>query len=129
MGVGDNVRDDLLLVDVGVNAADDGNIHLEVVRGEQKQVVAVAVPAAVIIQRKDRGSAQLTALDGKHLRHRFFFLGNLDDHFFQHRGKLTAKIRKISICQRNVCNGVDEQLRVGGRACRTRQGARTSACP
>ena len=34
--------------------------------------------------------------------------------FLQHRGKLTAKIRKISICQRNVCNGVDEQLRVGG---------------
>ena len=44
MGIGDDVRDDLLLVDVGVNAADDGNIHLDVVRGEQKEVVALLYP-------------------------------------------------------------------------------------
>ena len=44
MGVGDNVRDDLLLVDVGVNAADDGNIHLDVVRASRSRLLLLLYP-------------------------------------------------------------------------------------
>lgn len=57
VGVGHDVRDDLLLVEILLDAADDGEVDLDVLGRQFQQIELVAVAGAVVIQREGTGEA------------------------------------------------------------------------
>ena len=69
--------EELLLVRIGINAADNGDIHLDIAGGYGQQAAAVAVAAAVIVQRKDAGSSDHGAFPLQLGGIQLFFLGDL----------------------------------------------------
>lgn len=58
VGIVYDIGNDLLFVAVGVDAADDGNVDLDVPGSQRQKVQLVAVAAAVIIQREGAGEAR-----------------------------------------------------------------------
>lgn len=55
VGVINERHEELLFVGIGINAPDDGDVHLDILGRDRQQAVAIAVAAAVVIQRKDAG--------------------------------------------------------------------------
>ena len=91
--VGHGVRHDLALVGVGVDAADDGKVDLDVVGRELEKAALVAVAAAVIIQRE--GAAADRLLDAQRLGVEALFLRDLNDDARQDRGVARGVFRKL----------------------------------
>ena len=107
-----NILDQLLLIRIGVDIADDVDIHLDIVRRQLEQTVAVAVTAAPVIQRERALIAQCPALALQRLAVDLLFLGDLDDQIIQQLGKLRLKFRNILIRQAAAGNRVEKQLGV-----------------
>ena len=107
-----NILNQLLLIRIGINIADNGDIHLDIVRRQLEQTVAVAATAAPVIQRERALIAQCPALALQRLAVDLLFLGDLDNQIIQQLGKLRLEFRNILIRQTAVGNRVEKQLGV-----------------
>ena len=89
MRVGHGVRHDLALVGVGVDAADDGKVDLDVVGRELEKAALVAVAAAVVVEReRTRAATQRLGVEA-------LFLRDLNDDARQDRGVARGVFRKL----------------------------------
>lgn len=93
--VGHGVRHDLALVGVGVDAADDGKVDLDVVGRELKKTALVAVAAAVVVERERTRAATDRLLDAQRLGVEALFLRDLNDDARQDRGVARGVFRKL----------------------------------
>ena len=112
MGIGHDVLHDLLLVRVGIDAADDGDIHLDEPGRKLQQAVLVGKAAAVIVQREHAGEARRMALGLQRFVVNLLFLGDLNDHLTAQLMPAAIHILAVLSGQADACNGVDEQHRV-----------------
>ena len=113
MGVIDERPEELLFVGIGINAPDDGDVHLDILGRDRQQAVAIAVAAAVVIQRKDAGRTGDIPLPFQLSLVHLFLFGDLHHQLRKDGTVGLAVARPVLIAQADTGDAVDEDESVG----------------
>ena len=109
MGVIDERHEELLFVGIGINASDDGDVHLDILGRDRQQAVAIAVAAAVVIQRKDAGRTGGIPLPFQLSLVHLFHFGDLHHQPLEQLGVALSIFLHILNRQADIGDGVDEE--------------------
>ena len=108
MGIVHQVQHQLLLVHIGVDVPDDGQVHLDIPGRQEQQALFTVVAAAIVVQGKHTGAVVKSLLPLQRCHVHVLLFHDLNDGT-GHQGRIALfKFRRLFFGQALVGNGIDK---------------------